>query len=170
MRVRTLTDRPWSFLLPFPFAPLPLLKEMRTRMRQLPRTRRNDPSGRPIDAKHLRHIALRGGPSSDANRPNECRTILPDVPFDLAVESVVTSAAKMIALDGVSRQFVRLCTAAVTVSVCACGGGSAPSQPTTPTVPTTPTPTTPTNTWSVTGQVVVTGSQEAVGGATITPA
>jgi hypothetical protein len=75
----------------------------------------------------------------------------------------------MIVIGGVSRQFVRICAAAVAVSVSGCGGGSAPSQPTTPTLPTTPTTTTPTNTWSVTGQVVVTGSQEAVGGATLTP-
>ena len=68
----------------------------------------------------------------------------------------------------VSRQFIRLLAATLNMSVCACGGGGS-SQTTTPTTPTPPAPATPTNTWSVTGQVVATTSQEAVGGATLTP-
>lgn len=59
--------------------------------------------------------------------------------------------------------------AATLVLVSACGGGrsSTPIAPTTPTAPTTPA--TPTNTWSVAGQVIATGTQQSVGGATLTP-
>ena len=51
------------------------------------------------------------------------------------------------------------------LTLCACGGspnGPAPQPTPTP-------PATPTNTWSIAGQVVATGSQQRVAGATITP-
>jgi hypothetical protein len=52
----------------------------------------------------------------------------------------------------------------------ACGGGGSRPTPTAPSTPTTPTsPATPTNTWSVAGQIVATGSQQPVAGATLTP-
>src|SRR5689334_6702628 len=58
---------------------------------------------------------------------------------------------------------------AVLLVVTACGGGS--GRPAPPAAPTpTPTPTPPANTWSVAGQVVTTGSAQAVSGATVTPA
>jgi hypothetical protein len=50
------------------------------------------------------------------------------------------------------------------VFAASCGGGSTPAPPTTPT-----TPTTPTNTWSAAGQIVATGTSQAVAGATVTP-
>src|SRR5881398_615913 len=50
----------------------------------------------------------------------------------------------------------------------ACGGGGGSSTPVAPTpVATTPAPAA--NTWSVAGQVVATGSQQAVAGASLTP-
>jgi hypothetical protein len=55
---------------------------------------------------------------------------------------------------------------ALGVPACGGGGGGGTRSNTTPTAPTPPTPT---NTWSVAGQVVATGSQQPVGGATITP-
>lgn len=56
------------------------------------------------------------------------------------------------------------------VALSACGGGGRSSTPTTPTTPTAATtPTTPSNTWSVAGQVIATGTQQGVGGATLTP-
>ncbi len=61
--------------------------------------------------------------------------------------------------------------AIVLVVVSACGGGGSGNRTsTTPTTPTTPTaPVTPSNTWSIAGQVVATGSQQGIGGATLTP-
>ena len=49
------------------------------------------------------------------------------------------------------------------------GGGTTQAAPPAPTTPTTPTQPTPTNTWSVAGQIVATGSQKGVDGATLTP-
>ena len=61
------------------------------------------------------------------------------------------------------------CGVVVVLAVSACGGGSeGGSTPVTPTpVATTPVPAT--NTWSVAGQVIATGSQQGVGGASLTP-
>ncbi|HEU4935884.1 MAG TPA: hypothetical protein VFT39_05480 [Vicinamibacterales bacterium] len=51
------------------------------------------------------------------------------------------------------------------LTLCACGGGPNGPAP----QPSSNPPATPTNTWSIAGQVVATGSQQRVGGATITP-
>ena len=61
------------------------------------------------------------------------------------------------------------CGVVIVLAVSACGGGSeGGSTPVTPTpVATTPAPAT--NTWSVAGQVIATGSQQGVGGASLTP-
>jgi hypothetical protein len=71
--------------------------------------------------------------------------------------------------DRVARE-VCVCALVILATLSAqCGGGGRPT-PTAPTTPTTPTtPVTPTNTWSVAGQVVATGSQQVVSGATLTP-
>jgi len=72
----------------------------------------------------------------------------------------------------IGRCRAHLC-AVTLVALSACGGGGGSRSNTTPTMPTTPTapttPTTPTNTWSVAGQVIATGTQQTVSGATLTP-
>ena len=67
------------------------------------------------------------------------------------------------------RRVCALAAAIVSIGVSACGGGGStrPSSNPPPTQSTTPPP--PTNAWSVAGQVVATGSQQGIGGATITP-
>jgi hypothetical protein len=72
-------------------------------------------------------------------------------------------------LGGGLRPSHHVLSAILALGVSACGGGGGRGTPANPT-PTAPTtPTTPTNTWSVAGQVVTTGTQQAVAGATVTP-
>jgi hypothetical protein len=59
-----------------------------------------------------------------------------------------------------------LCAVALALAAISCGGGGSPA-PTTPTPPATPS--TATNAWSAAGQIVVLGTAQAVGGATLTP-
>jgi hypothetical protein len=61
---------------------------------------------------------------------------------------------------------------AIVCALCgACGSKESSTTPTTPSGPpqTTPPPPTPVNTWSAAGQIVATGTTQAVGGATLTP-
>jgi hypothetical protein len=62
-------------------------------------------------------------------------------------------------------------TIAVALSLAQCGGSGASSTPVTPSPPpaTPTTPTAPTNTWTATGQIVVFGTGQPVGVATLTP-
>ncbi len=55
---------------------------------------------------------------------------------------------------------------ALAVVVSSCGGGTTPTTPTAPTAPAAPAAVTG---WSLAGQVVATGSRQAVGGASLTP-
>ena len=58
---------------------------------------------------------------------------------------------------------------ALAVVVSSCGGGTTPTTPTTPTAPTAPAAPAAVTGWSLAGQVVATGSRQAVGGASLTP-
>ena len=55
----------------------------------------------------------------------------------------------------------------VTLGACGGGGGGTPVTPSTPTTPTPPA--TPVNTWSAAGRVTAVGTNQGVGGATLTP-
>ncbi len=65
-----------------------------------------------------------------------------------------------------------LCSAAsgaILAVVVACGGTAGSPAPTTPTAPSTPVPPPVVTGWSVAGQIVATGSQQGVAGASLTP-